>query len=87
MFLGVVAVLIIVPAYVLFIRDDESPPSDSELLGAAADPWGNQRVGFEGAITINRKDFGLNWNAALEAGGFLVGDEVKIEVSLQAIGQ
>ena len=55
------------------------------FLGAATDPWGNARVGFEGEITINRKDFGLNWNAALETGGFLVGDEVKISVSLQAI--
>ena len=55
-------------------------------LGAATDPWGNARVGFEGEITINRKDFGLNWNAALETGGFLVGDEVKISVSVQAIG-
>jgi polyisoprenoid-binding protein YceI len=55
------------------------------FLGAATDPWGNARVGFEGGITINRKDFGLNWNAALETGGFLVGDEVKISVSLQAI--
>jgi polyisoprenoid-binding protein YceI len=56
-------------------------------LGTAADPWGNARVGFEAEITINRKDFGLNWNAALEAGGFLVGDEVKITISIQAIGQ
>jgi polyisoprenoid-binding protein YceI len=56
-------------------------------LGTAIDPWGNARVGFEGEVTINRKDFGLNWNAALEAGGFLVGDEVKISVSLQAIAQ
>ncbi|HMB81851.1 MAG TPA: YceI family protein [Vicinamibacterales bacterium] len=55
-------------------------------LGAAKDPWGNARVGFETEITINRKDFGLNWNAALEAGGFLVGDDVKISVSVQAIG-
>ena len=55
-------------------------------LGSAQDPWGNARVGFETAITINRKDFGLNWNAALEAGGFLVGDDVKISVSVQAIG-
>jgi len=54
-------------------------------LGAATDPWGNARVGFETEITINRKDFGLNWNAALEAGGFLVGDEVKISISAQAI--
>jgi polyisoprenoid-binding protein YceI len=55
------------------------------FLGAARDPWGNARVGFEGEVTINRKDFGLNWNATLETGGFLVGDEVKISVSLQAI--
>jgi len=54
-------------------------------LGSAKDPWGNARVGFEGEITVNRKDFGLNWNAALETGGFLVGDDVKISVSLQAI--
>ena len=57
------------------------------FLGAATDPWGNARVGFEGEITVNRKDFGLNWNAALETGGFLVGDDVKISVSLQAIQQ
>ena len=57
------------------------------FLGAAMDPWGNARVGFEGEITINRKDFGLNWNAALETGGFLVGDDVKISVSVQAIVQ
>jgi len=57
------------------------------FLGAAKDPWGNDRVGFEAGITINRKDFGLMWNAALEAGGFLVGDDVKISVSVQAIGQ
>ena len=56
-------------------------------LGTATDPWGNARVGFEGEVTINRKDFGLNWNAALEAGGFLVGDDVKISVSLQGIAQ
>lgn len=56
-------------------------------LGAAKDPWGNERVGFETEITVNRKDFGLTWNAALETGGFLVGDEVKISVSVQAIRQ
>jgi polyisoprenoid-binding protein YceI len=56
-------------------------------LGAAKDPWGKTRVGFETEIVINRKDFGLNWNAALEAGGFLVGDDVKISVSVQAIAQ
>jgi polyisoprenoid-binding protein YceI len=57
------------------------------FLGAAKDPWGNDRLGFETEITLNRKDFGLSWNAALETGGFLVGDEVKITVSIQAIGQ
>lgn len=55
------------------------------FLGAAKDPWGKARVAFEGEYTINRKDFGLNWNAALETGGFLVGDDVKISVSIQAI--
>lgn len=53
-------------------------------LGTAKDPWGNEKIAFEGETTINRKDFGLNWNAALETGGFLVGDEVKIGFSIQA---
>jgi polyisoprenoid-binding protein YceI len=53
-------------------------------LGKAKDPWGNEKLGFETEITINRKDYGLMWNAALEAGGFLVGDEVKISMSIQA---
>lgn len=56
-------------------------------LGDATDPWGNARVGFETELTVNRKDFGLLWNAALETGGFLVGDDVKITVSAQAIAQ
>jgi polyisoprenoid-binding protein YceI len=56
-------------------------------LGKAVDPWGNTRLGFETEVTINRKDFGLNWNAALEAGGFLVGDDVRITISIQAVGQ
>ena len=53
-------------------------------LGNAADPWGNTKSAFEAEGTINRKDFGLNWNAALETGGFLVGDEVKVLLSVQA---
>jgi len=56
-------------------------------LGTAKDPWGNARAGFETDITINRKDFGLSWNAALETGGFLVGDDVRISVSIQAIAE
>lgn len=54
------------------------------LLGKATDPWGAEKLAFEAAVTINRKDYGLNWNAALETGGFLVGDDVKIELSIQA---
>jgi len=56
-------------------------------LGKAKDPWGNEKIGFEAETTLNRKDYGLTWNAALEAGGFLVGDEVKISVSIQAAAQ
>ena len=57
------------------------------FLGHATDPWGHARLGFEAETTINRKDFGLVWNAALETGGFLVGDEVKISLQIQAIAQ
>jgi polyisoprenoid-binding protein YceI len=57
------------------------------FLGYAKDPWGNTRAGFESEITLNRKDFGLHWNAPLEAGGFLVGDDVKINLQIQAIAQ
>lgn len=53
-------------------------------LGAAKDPWGKDKVAFETEITLNRKDYGLNWNAALETGGFLVGDDVKVSLSIQA---
>ena len=56
----------------------------AEFLGTAKDPWGNEKIAFETELTINRKDFGLTWNAALETGGFLVGDEVKISINLQA---
>ena len=53
-------------------------------LGGAKDPWGADKVAFETEITLNRKDYGLNWNAALETGGFLVGDDVKVSLSIQA---
>jgi polyisoprenoid-binding protein YceI len=56
-------------------------------LGTAKDPWGKERAGFEAEITLNRKDFGLMWNAALETGGFLVGDEVRVTLSIQAVAQ
>ena len=57
------------------------------FLGKAKDPWGQNKVGFEAETSLNRKDFGLNWNAALETGGLLVGDEVKVNLSIQAIAQ
>ena len=56
-------------------------------LGKAQDPWGNDRIAFEAEFTINRKEFGLTWNAALETGGFLVGDDVRVSLSVQAIGK
>lgn len=57
------------------------------LLGTAKDPWGNERLGLEAETAINRKDYGLNWNAALETGGFLVGDEVTVSLQIQAVGK
>jgi len=57
---------------------------EAEFLGKAKDPWGNEKLGFEAQVTLNRKDYGLTWNAALETGGFLVGDEVKVSLSIQA---
>jgi polyisoprenoid-binding protein YceI len=59
----------------------------AEYLGEGKDPWGGARVGFEAETTVNRKDFGLNWNAVLETGGFLVGDEVQIQLEIQAVQQ
>ena len=56
-------------------------------MGKAKDPWGNDRIGFEAESSLNRKDYGLHWNAALETGGFLVGDDVKISLEIQAVGQ
>ena len=56
-----------------------------EFEGAAKDPFGNQRVGFEGSVTINRKDYGITWNAALETGGVLVSDKVTLEFEISAI--
>ena len=56
-----------------------------EFTGSAQDPFGNIRIGFEGAATINRKDWGLTWNAALETGGVLVSDKIKLEFDISAI--
>jgi polyisoprenoid-binding protein YceI len=54
------------------------------FLGEGKDPWGNEKMGFEVSATLNRKDFGINWNKTLDQGGVLVGDEVKVQVSVEA---
>ncbi|HVV75004.1 MAG TPA: YceI family protein [Mycobacteriales bacterium] len=56
-----------------------------EKTGAADDPWGSFRVGFEGKTVINRKDWGVNWNVALEAGGILVSDKVTLEFDIASV--
>ena len=56
-----------------------------EPTGSARDPFGNLRIGFEGGTAINRKDWGLTWNAALETGGVLVSEKVKLEFDVSAI--
>ncbi|WP_027341194.1 YceI family protein [Hamadaea tsunoensis] len=58
---------------------------DFSYEGAVKDPFGNTRLGFEGAVTINRKDWGVNWNAALETGGVLVSEKITLEFELAAI--
>ncbi|MFI1092299.1 YceI family protein [Streptomyces sp. NPDC020917] len=60
---------------------------DFEYTGTARDPFGNDRVGFEGEVTVSRKDYGLTWNAALEGGGVLVGDKVVLQFDVSAIKQ
>lgn len=60
---------------------------DVEYGGSSKDPWGNEKVGFSLSAKINRKDWGLNWNAALETGGVLVSDEVKIFGEVQFVKQ
>ena len=58
---------------------------DFEQTGSAKDPFGNLRVGFEGSTSINRKDWGLTWNAALETGGVLVSERDKLDFDISAI--
>jgi polyisoprenoid-binding protein YceI len=58
---------------------------NASFNGEGKDPWGNRRVSFSAETKVNRKDFELTWNQALEAGGFLLGDDVKIEIDLEAI--
>jgi polyisoprenoid-binding protein YceI len=58
---------------------------DFVFTGIAVDPFGNVRAGFEGSCTLNRKDWGVAWNAALETGGMLVSDKVTLEIEVSAV--
>jgi polyisoprenoid-binding protein YceI len=70
----------------LSIRGETRPVElDVELEGVNSDPFGNERIGFSGQTVISRKDFGLTWNVALEAGGVLVSDKVKISLDVSAV--
>ena len=73
-------------AGLLTVKDITKPVVfDLEFDGVSTDPWGNTKAGFSAETEINRKDFGLEWNVALEAGGVLVGDKVKIQLDIEAV--
>jgi polyisoprenoid-binding protein YceI len=70
----------------LTIRDQTRPVTlEVTFNGSAKDPYGNLRAGFEGKVVVNRRDWGLTWNAALETGGFMVSDKVRIELDVSAV--
>jgi polyisoprenoid-binding protein YceI len=70
----------------LTIKDvTKSVAFDLEFEGVGKDPWGNVKAGFSATTEINRKDFGLEYNAVLETGGVLIGEKVKIELDIQAV--
>ena len=70
----------------LTIKDITKPVTlEFDFVGLAIDPWGNQKAAFSATTTINREDWDLNWNVALETGGFLVSKKVNIEIEMQAV--
>ena len=70
----------------LTVKDKSNPVTlELDFQGSSPDPFGNTRAGFEGKTTINRKDWGLTWNVAIEGGGILVGEKVKLELDVAAI--
>jgi polyisoprenoid-binding protein YceI len=72
----------------LTIRDVTRPVSlDVEFEGRGPDPYGGERAGFTATTKINRKDFGVNWNGVIEAGGVVVSDQVKITLNIEAVRQ
>jgi polyisoprenoid-binding protein YceI len=60
---------------------------DTEFNGIAKSPWGTESAGFSATTKINRKDWGLNWNVALETGGWLVGEEITIDIEIEVVKQ
>ena len=58
---------------------------EAEFAGTGKDPWGNERAGFSAKTSLDRREFGLSWNAALETGGVLVGEKVEISIELEAV--
>ena len=72
----------------LTIRDTTREVTlDAEHTGRARDPWGNERAAFTATTKVNRKEYGLTWNQALEAGGVLVGDDLKITIDVELVKQ
>jgi polyisoprenoid-binding protein YceI len=70
----------------LTMRGVEQPVTlQAHAAGDAIDPFGNRRAGASAQTILNRKDFGLHWNRTLESGGFLVGDEVEINLEIEAV--
>ena len=70
----------------LTIKGTTNPVTfDLEFGGVSADPWGGTRAGLEATTEINRKDFGLSWNVAVEGGGVLVGEKVKLTLDVQLV--
>jgi len=72
----------------LTVKDVTRPVTlDVEFDGASPDPWGGQRLGFTASAEIDREDWGLTWNVALETGGMLVGKKIRLEFNVQAVKQ
>jgi polyisoprenoid-binding protein YceI len=70
----------------LTIRDITRPVSiDLELTGVVRDPWGMHRIGFEGSVAVNRRDWDLSWNMPLDTGGLLVSEKVTIELDVALV--
>ncbi len=58
-----------------------------QILGKVIDPWGNTRLGVEASLKLNRHDYGISWSQTLDSGGLVVGDEVKIDLNIEAVKQ